>query len=163
MLNFTIILACKACSSLPVTSHIIFVKTDHSFSLVTILPSVVICLSSTGDLHNIDRAVKKCLIESFKKLDEEFLAEAAKSTPSWKDGCTAAVLLVVNDVIFSGNLGDSRAVLYQREDDKSDMKCVQLTKDHTPANVSPVPVHTCARLNFKGGRTSGGMRRMLCC
>lgn len=93
-------------------------------------------LSSTGELQNFDREVKKCLIESFKKTDEEFLAEAAKATPSWKDGCTAAVLLVVNEVIFSGNLGDSRAVLYRREGQESDVKCVQLTKDHTPANVS---------------------------
>lgn len=74
-------------------------------------------------------------MEAFKKTDEEFLSAAAAATPSWKDGCTAAVLLVVNDVVFSANLGDSRAVLCRRESNK-EMKCVQLTRDHTPAIVS---------------------------
>ena len=76
------------------------------------------------------------MVESFKKTDEDFLVEAAKATPSLKDGCTAAVLLVVNDVIFSANLGDSRAVLCRRKQQSIEYKCVQLTKDHTAAIVS---------------------------
>lgn len=97
--------------------------------------NIIICVS-LGDLQNADKEIKKCLIDSFKKTDEEFLAEASKVTPSLKDGCTAVALLVVNDVIFSGNLGDSRAVLCRKDQKTQEYKCVQLTKDHTPANVS---------------------------
>ena len=43
-------------------------------------------LSVQGTVQNLDREVKKCLLESFKKTDEEFLRMAADASPSWKDG-----------------------------------------------------------------------------
>ena len=42
--------------------------------------------SLKGNVHNLDREVKKCLLESFKKTDEDFLRKAADASPSWKDG-----------------------------------------------------------------------------
>ena len=39
-----------------------------------------------GSVQNIDREVKKCLLESFKRTDEEFLKKAADASPTWKDG-----------------------------------------------------------------------------
>ncbi len=60
-------------------------------------------MDDTGDSPHFDKEVRKCLTESFKKTDEDFLALAAKSTPTWKDGTTVAVLLVIDNVIFSGN------------------------------------------------------------
>ena len=57
---------------------------------------------SVGDSQHFDREVKRCLIESFKKTDEEFLSLAAKATPSWKDGSTVVVLLIIDNTIFSG-------------------------------------------------------------
>ena len=37
-----------------------------------------------GEVQNLDREVKKCLIEAFKKTDEEFLQQATASKPTWK-------------------------------------------------------------------------------
>lgn len=53
-------------------------------------------------IGKLERDVRKCLIESFKKTDEDFLSLATKATPTWKDGSTAVVLLVLDDVIYSG-------------------------------------------------------------
>lgn len=33
----------------------------------------------------------------------------------WKDGCTACVCIVINDTLFTANLGDTRAVLCTRK------------------------------------------------
>ena len=52
-----------------------------SFSITK--PTVCMCL---GEVHNFDREMKKCLIESFKKTDEEFLQKASEVKPSWKVG-----------------------------------------------------------------------------
>lgn len=87
----------------------------------------------TGTLQNLNKELKKCLIDSFKKTDESFLAEAARNRPSWKDGSTAVVLLVVDDVVYSANLGDSKAFLCRKEE--HGIKCIPLSKDHTPASV----------------------------
>ena len=44
------------------------------------------CVCVAGDVQNLDREVKKCLLESFKKTDETFLKSAADASPTWKDG-----------------------------------------------------------------------------
>ena len=44
----------------------------------------VVALIFLGKVQNLDREVKKCLIEAFKKTDEEFLAKASAVSPSWK-------------------------------------------------------------------------------
>ena len=88
----------------------------------------------------MDREVKKCLTEAFKKTDDEFLQQASATTPSWKDGSTAVAILVVNDVIYAAGIGDSRAVLC-REGTDGELTPVVLTKDH-----SPVVVRVCACL-----------------
>ena len=89
----------------------------------------------TGEVQNLDREVKKCLIEVFKKTDEEFLQKASSATPSWKDGSTVATVLVLNDTIYSANLGDSKAILCRRSQEGK-LSFVALTKDHNPSNVS---------------------------
>lgn len=93
--------------------------------------NIISKLPKVGDSQHFDREVKRCLIESFKKTDEEFLSLAAKATPSWKDGSTAVVLLIIDNTIFSGNLGDSKAVLCRKE---HKMTCIPLTKTHTPVD-----------------------------
>ncbi len=35
-------------------------------------------------VQNLDREMKKCLIEAFKKTDKEFLHKASAASPSWK-------------------------------------------------------------------------------
>ena len=89
---------------------------------------------SAGEVQNMDREVKKCLTEAFKKTDDEFLQLASASTPSWKDGSTAVAILVVNDVIYAAGIGDSRAVLC-REGTDGELTPVVLTKDHSPVVV----------------------------
>ena len=37
-----------------------------------------------GEVQNLDREVKKCLVEAFKKTDEEFLQQATAAKPTWK-------------------------------------------------------------------------------
>ena len=39
---------------------------------------------NVGEVQNMDREVKKCLIDSFKKTDEVFLQKASAESPSWK-------------------------------------------------------------------------------
>jgi integrin-linked kinase-associated serine/threonine phosphatase 2C len=86
-----------------------------------------------GNVHNLDREVKKCLLESFKKTDEDFLREAANASPSWKDGSTVAALLVLDNTLYSANLGDSKAILCRVTTDGK-RTIIPLTKDHNPTN-----------------------------
>lgn len=44
------------------------------FSFVSVDCSFVYC--SAGEISNQDREMKKCLVEAFKKTDDEFLAQA---------------------------------------------------------------------------------------
>lgn len=93
--------------------------------------------ASIGEIHNIDREIKKCLLDAFKRTDEDFLQKASAATPSWKDGTTVAAVLVLDDTIYSANLGDSKAVLCRRTEEGEDkLSFVPLTKDHNPTNVS---------------------------
>ena len=56
------------------------VNTDFSFSWY----SIMIILVRAGEVVNLGKEVKKCLIESFKKVDEEFLRKATDAKPTWK-------------------------------------------------------------------------------
>jgi len=38
----------------------------------------VLCLWVAGDIAMVEKEIKKCLIEVFRKLDEDFLKEAAR-------------------------------------------------------------------------------------
>jgi len=37
-----------------------------------------------GGGDKLDREVKKCLVEAFRKTDEQFLKQASVASPSWK-------------------------------------------------------------------------------
>lgn len=91
-----------------------------------------------GEVASLGKEMKKSFIEAFKKVDEEFLRKASEAKPSWKDGSTVAAVLVLDDVVYSANLGDSRAVLCRRStssnEDKDKLSFVTLTKDHNPSN-----------------------------
>ena len=56
------------------------VNTGFSFSWY----SIMIILVRAGEVVNLGKEVKKCLIESFKKVDEEFLRKATDAKPTWK-------------------------------------------------------------------------------
>jgi len=84
-----------------------------------------------GSNETLEKEMKRCFVETFKKTDEDFINHARRQKPSWKDGTTATVLLFVNNTLYIANVGDSKAILCrQGENDK--LSAVTLTKDHEP-------------------------------
>lgn len=82
----------------------------------------------------MEKEIKKCILETFKKTDEDFLKEATKSKPTWKDGTTAVITLAINNTLYISNLGDSKAILC-RYSEKSKMHiALSLSKDHSPTD-----------------------------
>ncbi|KAK3714352.1 hypothetical protein RRG08_017191 [Elysia crispata] len=86
-----------------------------------------------GDVKQVEKEIKKIFIEAFKKTDEDFLKEAARNKPSWKDGTTAVVVLAVNDTLYIANLGDSKAVLCRYKEAEDKFVGMSLTVDHSPS------------------------------
>ncbi|XP_068173653.1 integrin-linked kinase-associated serine/threonine phosphatase 2C isoform X6 [Antennarius striatus] len=69
----------------------------------------------SGKAENVDALIRKCLVDTFRQTDEDFLKKASSQKPAWKDGSTATCMLAVDDVVYVANLGDSRAVLCRTE------------------------------------------------
>ncbi|XP_074655695.1 integrin-linked kinase-associated serine/threonine phosphatase 2C-like [Tubulanus polymorphus] len=103
-----------------------------------------------GDLTQLEKDMKKCMLEVYKKTDEEFLKEAAKQKPQWKDGSTATTVLLVNDTLYIANIGDSTAVLCRQNDVKETIP-ITLTKDH-----SPIAYEERQRIQKAGGTVKEG-------
>ncbi|XP_028817264.1 integrin-linked kinase-associated serine/threonine phosphatase 2C [Denticeps clupeoides] len=89
-----------------------------------------------SNADNLDKLIKKCLLDTFRQTDDDFLKKASSQKPAWKDGSTATCMLVVDNVLYVANLGDSRAVLCRSEegDEGCEKKCVTLalSKEHNP-------------------------------
>lgn len=69
------------------------------------------CLSHVviaGDMSHVEKEIKRSIMESFKKTDEDFLKRAASCKPSWKDGTTAVIVVAINNTLYIANLGDSK-------------------------------------------------------
>uniref|UniRef100_A0A8C7WYC7 Integrin-linked kinase-associated serine/threonine phosphatase 2C n=1 Tax=Oryzias sinensis TaxID=183150 RepID=A0A8C7WYC7_9TELE len=89
----------------------------------------------TGDAEHLDKLIRKCLLDTFRQTDEDFLKKASSQKPSWKDGSTATCVLVVDDVLYVANLGDSRAVMCRTEaaaDGQQKLLALALSKEHNP-------------------------------
>ena len=52
-----------------------------------------------NSIEGVSKEIKKCLIDSFLACDKEFLVKASEAQPVWKDGSTAVVVLLINDVV----------------------------------------------------------------
>ncbi|EDO39603.1 predicted protein, partial [Nematostella vectensis] len=84
-----------------------------------------------GSITGKDKEIKKCLVDAYTLTDEQFLHEASKGTPVWKDGSTAVSVLVINNTLYVANLGDSKALVC-RCDSAGKISVVRLSKDHSP-------------------------------
>lgn len=94
--------------------------------------------------------MKKIFTDTYKAVDDEFLKEAKKSRPTLKDGTTATTLLLLNDVLYCANIGDSKVCFWRlvvcfilllfiqavvcRQKSGTDEKnlAMQITVDHSP-------------------------------
>ncbi|KAL5963907.1 Integrin-linked kinase-associated serine/threonine phosphatase 2C [Taenia solium] len=93
----------------------------------------------SGGLSQIEKDIKRITIDIYKKTDEEFLKEASRQRPHWKDGSTATTILLVDNTLYIANIGDSTAVMARRREggdcDKTTLESLvglRLTRDHTP-------------------------------
>ncbi|EUB56482.1 Integrin-linked kinase-associated serine/threonine phosphatase 2C [Echinococcus granulosus] len=93
----------------------------------------------SGGLSQIEKDIKRITIDIYKKTDEEFLKEASRQRPHWKDGSTATTVLLVNNTLYIANIGDSAAVMARRREAEGGGKTaleslagLRLTRDHTP-------------------------------
>ncbi|XP_035477853.1 integrin-linked kinase-associated serine/threonine phosphatase 2C isoform X2 [Scophthalmus maximus] len=91
----------------------------------------------SGENENLDKLIKKCLLDTFRQTDEDFLRKASSQKPAWKDGSTATCVLVVDDTVYVASLGDSRAVLCRTEaaaaaDGQRKTVTLALSKEHNP-------------------------------
>lgn len=88
-------------------------------------------LAKFPDFQSLTKSLKQTFTESYKAVDDGFLATAKQNKPVWKDGTTATTMIILNDIIYVANIGDSRAVVARQKEDGS-FAPVCLTVDHNP-------------------------------
>ena len=71
---------------------------------------------------------KEAILEGFDQAERDFLSRAENSAPIDKSGSCAIVVLIVGDICYIANLGDSRAVMSANTGNK----IYPLSKDHKP-------------------------------
>ena len=71
---------------------------------------------------------KEAIFEGFEIAEKEFLLRAESTNPVDKSGSCAIILLIVGDICYVANLGDSRAVMCS----EAGYKIYPLSKDHKP-------------------------------
>lgn len=87
-----------------------------------------------GDMSHVEKEIKRSIMESFKKTDEDFLKRAASCKPSWKDGTTAVIVVAINNTLYIANLGDSKAILCRYHEESQKHIALPLSKDHSPTD-----------------------------
>ncbi|GIY17097.1 hypothetical protein CDAR_37781 [Caerostris darwini] len=89
-----------------------------------------------GSLSQIEKEIKRTFTESFRKTDEEFLKQATRTKPSWKDGTTAIAVLVLQNILYIANLGDSKAILCRYNKKSGKYVAIPLSTDHSPQDYA---------------------------
>ncbi|EFO85861.1 hypothetical protein CRE_02173 [Caenorhabditis remanei] len=107
-----------------------------------------------SDFASLTKSLKQTFTESYKAVDDGFLALAKQNKPQWKDGTTATTMIVLNNVIYVANIGDSKAVVARKKEDDS-FSPVCLTADHNPmAHEERMRIQK-AGATVKDGRING--------
>ncbi|MBZ3884244.1 Integrin-linked kinase-associated serine/threonine phosphatase 2C [Sciurus carolinensis] len=108
-----------------------------------------------GDVISVERTVKRCLLDTFKHTDEEFLKQASSQKPAWKDGSTATCVLAVDNTLYIANLGDSRAILCRYNEESQRHAALSLSKEHNPTQYEERMRIQKAGGNVRDGRVLG--------
>lgn len=103
---------------------------DASCYVAKILPTLV-----KHGFSNLKKAAEpsvyeSILVDALKKVNQQMRDK------DFKDGCTAVVIMLVNDYVIAANIGDARAVLGVHRDDG--IEATRLTFDHKPAEYNEV-------------------------
>lgn len=86
---------------------------------------------------------KEALLQGFVEAENMFLEYSKSQSPRDKSGSCAVVVLIVADICYTANLGDSRAVM----SGEGGSKVYPLSKDHKPNDVGERQ-----RIEKSGGR-----------
>nr|XP_013013031.2 integrin-linked kinase-associated serine/threonine phosphatase 2C isoform X2 [Cavia porcellus] len=108
-----------------------------------------------GDVVSVEKTVKRCLLDTFKHTDEEFLKQASSQKPAWKDGSTATCVLAVDNTLYIANLGDSRAILCRYNEESQKHAALSLSKEHNPTQYEERMRIQKAGGNVRDGRVLG--------
>ncbi|XP_035878536.1 integrin-linked kinase-associated serine/threonine phosphatase 2C isoform X2 [Phyllostomus discolor] len=108
-----------------------------------------------GDVTSVEKTVRRCLLDTFKHTDEEFLRQASSQKPAWKDGSTATCVLAVDNVLYIANLGDSRAILCRYNEESQKHSALSLSKEHNPTQYEERMRIQKAGGNVRDGRVLG--------
>ncbi|XP_059871817.1 integrin-linked kinase-associated serine/threonine phosphatase 2C isoform X2 [Delphinus delphis] len=109
----------------------------------------------SGDVISVEKTVKRCLLDTFKHTDEEFLKQASSQKPAWKDGSTATCVLAVDNILYIANLGDSRAILCRYNEESQKHAALSLSKEHNPTQYEERMRIQKAGGNVRDGRVLG--------
>lgn len=102
-------------------------------------------ITAIPDFASLTKSLKSTFTESYKQVDDGFMAVAKQTwvfrkeriwmscyrKPIWKDGTTATTMIILNNIIYVANIGDSKAVVARKKDDGT-LSPVCLTVDHNP-------------------------------
>uniref|UniRef100_A0A493TLF8 Integrin-linked kinase-associated serine/threonine phosphatase 2C n=1 Tax=Anas platyrhynchos platyrhynchos TaxID=8840 RepID=A0A493TLF8_ANAPP len=108
-----------------------------------------------GEVVSVEKTVKRCLLDTFKHTDEEFLKQASSQKPAWKDGSTATCVLAVDNILYIANLGDSRAILCRYNEESQKHTALSLSKEHNPTQYEERMRIQKAGGNVRDGRVLG--------
>ncbi|OPJ67240.1 integrin-linked kinase-associated serine/threonine phosphatase 2C [Patagioenas fasciata monilis] len=108
-----------------------------------------------GEVVSVEKTVKRCLLDTFKHTDDEFLKQASSQKPAWKDGSTATCVLAVDNILYIANLGDSRAILCRYNEESQKHAALSLSKEHNPTQYEERMRIQKAGGNVRDGRVLG--------